>query len=126
MTFRSLLTEIKTNFHLSPDWFGETVVYIPCGGTPRSINVHVYEEENLELQDLDTEDRSRVLKVKVLKDHVLGIDRPNLGDKIIRSATNDADDRPYVYQGEHDNEAPDSWRLHFMRKRRDAQGVGGR
>ncbi len=126
MAFRDFITATKERFHLSPNYFGETVVYTPHGGTPRSINVHCYEEENLELEGMDTETRTRVLKVKCLKNEVKGIVRPNLGDTILRDVAHDADQTPYVYQGEHDNEAVDSWRLHFARKRRDAQGIGGK
>lgn len=126
MTFRDIVTATKETFHLSPEYFGETVVYTPRGGSSRSINVHVYEEENLELENFDTETRSRVLKIKCLKHAVKGILRPNLGDTIVRDSAHDEDSTPYVYCGEHDNEAVDSWRLHFERKRRDAQGIGGR
>lgn len=125
MSFRSTITAVKEAFHLNPNFFGETVTYTPLGGTPRTINVHVYESEELDIIDVDTEERKRTIKVKALKDAVKGINRPCLGDKIERDAAHDADTRPYVYQGEHDNESVDSWRLHFSRKRRDAQGVKG-
>lgn len=125
MTFRSTITAIKEAFHLNPNYFGETVTYTPYGGTPRTINVHIYETEELEIMDVDTEDRRRIIKVKAMKDPVKGIPTPCLGDTILRSVQHDADQRPYTYQGEHEFECVDSWRLHFSRRRRDAQGVKG-
>lgn len=123
MAFRDLLTDIKKRFHLSADWFGETVRYQPAGSyVSRSISVHITEEENLDLEQVDTETRSRIIRVKCLKDPVEGIDLPNLGDTIIRDLSHDPDQTPYVYLGEHDQDCEDSWRLHFERRRRDAQG----
>jgi len=126
MSFRSLLTGIKEAYHLNPSYFGETVTYTPApgGGAAREINVHIEEMEELDLEG-DTEDKRRTIRVKVLKDATKGVLYPCIGDTIQRSTTHDADDRKYTYQGEHDNEAVDSWRLHFSRRQRPAQGVKG-
>jgi hypothetical protein len=123
MAFRELLTNIKRKFHLSPNYFGEMVEYRPAGGeVARCINVHITDEENLDLEQDETEVRSRTIRVKCLKCPLEGIDRPNIGDTIIRSQSHDVDQFPYVYMGEHDQDCEDSWRLHFERRRRDTQG----
>lgn len=120
-TFREIITQTRKDFHLNPDFFGESVVYTPRSGDSRSINVHIVDESALDLVD-DSEDLSRTIKVKCLRDDNLGILTPNIGDVIERAAPYDQDGDVYTYQGEYAEVSQDAWRLTFVRKRRDTQG----
>lgn len=125
MTFRDLVLETKKAFHFNTDFYAETVSYTPHGGSARSINVHIVEQDDLDIENVDTETDTKQITVKCLKDGTLGIDKPNLGDTIVRLSSSDLDSSAYYFSGEIDAESIDSWRLTFKRIRRDAQGFHG-
>ena len=126
MTFRELITSIRTNLCHNPDWFGETVLYNSANGIPRLINVHVTGTQGIEYAQEDTETQTETIWIKALKDTVTGIDRPAVGDSISRYPPYDQDPSPYVFVEEVESDSVDAWRLRFDRHKRLAQGFQGR
>lgn len=122
-TLTNLIRDTLNNFHLSSDWFGESVTYTPAGGVARSIDVFIEAEEQLQITDIDTEMSEETIKVKCSKDATTGINRPNIGDTIVRDVTADEDTRPFLFEGDYDQESRDHWQLMFRRKRLKGIGV---
>ena len=114
--------EIKPAFHYNPELHAETVTYTPVGGTSRQINVHIVDQGSLDVEQIDTSTVQEEITVKTFKNATTGIDKPNEGDTIVRQAPHDLDPRPFVYQGDDENQGRDDWRLTFKRKRRTSQG----
>jgi hypothetical protein len=138
--FRAKWLEDKKKHHYNPLLHGETVTYIPYGtdggygagfdqgfaiidSTCREINVHIVDVGSLEMDGLDTETKVERIEVKAIKDECTGINRPNLGDRIVRQTPWDEDGRPYFFTGDDVNQGPHDWRLTFERQRRWTQGV---
>ena len=123
LPIKDVIKTTLNQFHTSPDWFGESVTYTPANnGVARVINAYVFAEETLDIQGMETETFSETIKVKVAKDATTGIHRPGIGDIIVRDAANDADNSPYVFNGDYDEESRDHWQLVFVRKQRSSQG----
>lgn len=103
--------------------FGESVSYTPFNGMARSIDVKIRTSKTIEIDSVDTETRLDTIAVRCKRDGTDGIDLPNFGDQIVRSAPFDSDARPYVYTATEDrNQTRDHWTLTFSRKRRQAEG----
>ncbi len=113
--------KILPNVFLNTDLHAEAVNYTPVNGVLRAINVHVVDTAELDMQE-EAEIWEDTITVKTMKDALLGIDDPQLGDQIVRASPHDVDSRPYMYQGTIESQDRDSWRLTFARSAKSAAG----
>ncbi len=130
MAFRDTIDYVRKNFICNPAYFAEQLTYTPFGLPSRTVYAHVEAEEDLNLEQ-DTETVTKRIRVRCLRDKnavdknglaISGIDRPNIGDEIVRDLTIDEDQEPYLFNGAIERETKESWVLVFERRRRDAEG----
>ena len=134
MTFRQLRESTFLDVHLDPDGFAERLLYFPVDGSPRAITAHVEAEQNFTVLDTQSGELMEQQVVSCSRDPQAtstcgvkrsGIDRPRIGDELLRSARVDPRQEPYTFTGEIRQESRHKWRLVFQRRARTDQGFKG-
>lgn len=125
-TLRSVIAADVESVFLDTDEFAESVTYTPAaGGGARTITVVIEEVGTFRTDDnmVSTMDEIIVVAQRDPSATMGGIDRPRLGDTILRSATEDPEQRPYAFSGEIEDSEPDTWSLKYIRHRIVQVGV---
>lgn len=109
MTFAELRRTVLRAGALSTDWFAEQVTYTPRDGVSRTITVKIEmetkprrdERRPLGAAQRDESQRIRVVVSRETNWSGGGVSAtPQIGDRLVRSASRDADERPWTYTGE--------------------------
>ncbi len=116
MSFRDDLLADFVNAIANPEEFGETVTYQPATGAARSINVRM-DVTSVPAREEGVEQREDTAVVDVARDAALGIDRPQLGDRVYRHSDGEAPETPFCFTGFVDDSDPAVWTLRFVRRR---------
>jgi len=124
---QTLVDHTLEHAFLSTEYFAEEVTFCPLRGTARTITVKIDQSAETQLTPTGGEEEVDRLEVLVRRDPTHeqgGIDRPIVGDSILRGTARDPDQRPYLYQpGETEDAGELAWRLTFVRARRFSQGA---
>jgi len=118
MSLRDLITADAGTVFLRTDDFAESCTFLPKTGGERPVIASC--EQETKLIELDGETKLiDELWVHCLrdKDHATygGIDRPEIGDQLLRGATADPEQRPYGFTGDIEHTDAASWDLRFER-----------
>lgn len=107
----------RSTVFLNTDDFAEAVTYLPKSGSSRTVTAII--EDVTRLRDLNggivnTEE----IEVFVGRDASAdegGVDSPQIGDGLMRSAANDPTQKVYSFIGDITDIEPDGWTLLFRR-----------
>jgi len=121
MSFESLRKSVARSHFLSADFFGEEITYHSKSGDARTITAHVRVVQRIEIEESGKETHIEEAVVSCLRDPadtLGGIDRPQLGDAIIRGLVVDPLQHRFVFGGEIRDAQSYRWKLLFIRSRR--------
>ena len=133
MALRDTIRGVMSRYHLHTGFFAETVQFMPAGGSPRNVVVHIEEDSDWRREEIYTATEDERITVLAFRDPdavdpdgnpIGGIDTKQTGDKILRGTTADPAQRPYFFDREFRAQTPDKVRLQYSRSRRVEQGVG--
>lgn len=120
-TLKQQITADVAGIFLDTNEFAETVTYIPAGDSGVSITVIVEESDEL----IDVAGRTvdeEMISVFTARTSA-GIQNPATGDAILRSVTEDPEQRVYGYMKQREDPERDSWWLLFKRRKTQRQGI---
>jgi len=120
-TLKQQITADVAGVFLDTDEFAESVTYIPASGAQSTITVIIEESDEF----LDMEDRvvdDEMISVFTARTSA-GIQSPVIGDGILRSTTEDPEQRVYGYMQQREDPERDSWWLLFKRRKTQRQGT---
>ncbi len=125
---RDNLAIARSQYGFGEDYFGESLTYKPLVGEKRTIRGKVTKIASAEIDGLTTDQKDRI-EVLVGRDESDetdgGVNNPQPGDTITRTAAIDPDQRPYMFRGDKEVETRDKYRLVFERMKRTSQGTKG-
>lgn len=118
MTLREQIADDVTAVFLNVDDFAEVVSFVPGNGVARDVTVVI--DARRDFRETETGlAQVEVLEVLCARDAsnetTGGIDSPQIGDAIRRSATYDSDQRLFAFTGVATDVSDSSWRLEFAR-----------